>query len=123
MYPIGTKLGVNELFYQHVGTYYGNGLVLHNHQKNGAELVSLQEFSNGKNVALLEGGVNDVYAFFNRIHHVLASGQPYDFIKNNCEHTVSYVREGVARSPQLIFCGIISLCAVGAYVCLQRASS
>lgn len=123
MYPIGTKLAVDEFFYQHVGAYYGNGLVFHNHQNNGAELVSLQQFSNGKNVVVLEGGVKDVYAFYNRVHHVLASRQPYDFVKNNCEHSVSYVREGIAKSPQFIFYGILSLFVVGAYFCSQRASS
>lgn len=122
MYPIGTKLAVNEFFYQHVGAYYGNGLVLHNHRTNGAELVSLQQFANEKNVVVLEGGVNDVSAFYNRVHHVLARRQPYDFVTNNCEHTASYVREGVAKSPQLVFFGILGLCAVGAYACSQRTS-
>ena len=111
MYSIGTELGVNELFYTHVGTYCGNGRVFHNHWKNGAEIISLQQFSNGKKIVVRASGVDDVPAFFNRVQRALANPRPYNFVNNNCEHAASHAREGVASSPQLVFYGVLGLFA------------
>ncbi|MEW8051106.1 MAG: hypothetical protein AB2809_12075 [Candidatus Thiodiazotropha sp.] len=120
MYPIGSKLGVNMLFYTHVGVYCGNGKVLHNHWKNGTEIVSLQEFCGDRKIMVLSSGVKDVTAFFNRVNNVLANARPYDVFKNNCDHTASFVREGVASSPQLSFYGGIGL-LIGVYALVRGA--
>lgn len=114
MYSIGTKLGVSELFYTHVGAYYGNGMVFHNHWKNGAEIISLEEFANLKTIAVLEPGVADQYAFFIRVQQALAAPRAFNFVTNNCEHATSLVRSGVASSPQLAFYGALGLIALGA---------
>ncbi len=122
MYSIGTKLGVNELFYTHVGAYYGNGMVFHNHWKNGAEIISLEEFTNGKTIAVLETGVVDQYSFFIRVQQALSAPRPFNFMTNNCEHAASLVRSGVASSPQLAFYGVLGLVALGA-LALSRGGS
>lgn len=108
------KLGVRELFYTHVGAYYGNGMVFHNHWKNGMEIVSLREFSGGKRVVLLAPGVDDVNAFYTRVQQALSSPGAFNFLTNNCEHATSIVRNGVASSPQLALYGMIGLLAIGA---------
>lgn len=113
MYPIGSKLGVNELFYKHVGAYCGEGMVFHNHWKNGAEIIPLQQFSNGKKVHMLDQGVQDIGEFWHRVRQLLAHRKSYNLVTNNCEHSASYVRDGVATSPQLIFFGAVSLIALG----------
>ncbi|GMU68254.1 MAG: hypothetical protein AMXMBFR37_05870 [Steroidobacteraceae bacterium] len=114
MYPIGTKLGVSELFYTHVGAYYGNGKVFHNHWKNGAEIISMEEFASGKTITVLEQGVADQYAFFIRVQQALSAPRPFNFLTNNCEHATSLVRSGVAASPQVTFYGVLGLVALGA---------
>lgn len=113
MYQIGSKLGVNMLLYTHVGVYYGEGMVFHNHWKNGAEIIPLEQFCNGKKVDVLEQGVQNVNQFWMRVQQILASRTPYSFISNNCEHAVSYAREGVTASPQLAFYGAVGLITLG----------
>lgn len=115
MYSIGTKLGVSELFYVHVGRYIGNGQVIHNHWRYGAEVITLQEFSNGNKVKVLDQGVQFPYEFMGRVQQVLAARKPYHILNNNCEHTASYVSTGVASSPQLAFYGGLTL-LTGAYL-------
>lgn len=100
MYAIGTKLGVKEFFYTHVGSYYGSGRVFHHHWKNGPEIVSLEEFAKGRQVIVLDGAVDDEPAYYRRVNQLLANPKPYA-VFNNCEHADSYVRTGVAASPQL----------------------
>lgn len=113
MYPIGTKLGVDELFYTHVGTYYGDGMVFHNHWRSGAEIIPLNQFLNNKEVRVLSHGVQNAYAFFVRVQNVLRARKPYHALTNNCEHVASYVRDGIASSPQAAFWGAAGLIAIG----------
>jgi len=122
MYAIGTELGVKELFYTHVGTYLGNGRVFHNHWKNGVEIVSLHEFSNGKKIVVRTSGVDDVPAFYNRAGRALANPHPYNFLNNNCEHAASLAREGVESSPQLAVYGVLGLFA-GTFLLIRGAKS
>lgn len=123
MYQLGAKLGVKELFYTHVGTYMGNGMVFHHHWKNDAEVISLQQFANGKKVTLIEDGVADTYAFFSRVQYALNNPRPYDFVNHNCEHATSYVRGGIASSPQVAFWGTLALFAAGTYVLSRGANA
>lgn len=112
MYPIGAKLGVREFLYTHVGRYVGNGRVFHNHWKNGAEIVTVDQFANSKKVKILEQGVQSPQEFRKRVQYLLALNKPYCFLSNNCEHAASYVSNGIASSPQLILYSIIALAGV-----------
>ena len=122
MYPIGVKLGVREFFYTHVGRYVGDGQVFHNHWKNDAEIITFDQFAKGKEVRVLDQGVQSIEEFMRRIQHVLASGKPYNFLTNNCEHTASYVSNGVTSSPQLIFLWQFNLVGRYVYSAMMRAS-
>jgi hypothetical protein len=97
-------------------------MVFHNHWKNGAEIVSLAEFSNGKEILVLELGVADQYAFFIRVQQALSVPPAFNFLSNNCEHATSLVRSGVASSPQLAFYGLLGLVALGA-LAISRGGS
>lgn len=122
MYKIGTKLGVNRLFYTHVGLYIGNGQVFHNHWRNDSEIISLQQFANGNEVEVLDQGVQSPHEFINRVRQVLASRKPYHPLNNNCEHTASYVGTGIASSPQIAFYGLMFLIGSG-YLLWQKTRS
>lgn len=113
MYPIGIKLGVSELFYTHVGRYIGNGQVIHNHWRNGTEIISLQTFANGKKVKMLDQGVQSSHEFLYRVQQVLTNRKPYHLLNNNCEHTASYIGTGTASSPQIALYGCLALLAGG----------
>lgn len=113
MYQVGTKLGVSEFFYTHVGRYVGNGMVFHNHWRNGAEIIPLSQFRNGKKVMVMDQGVVDRHAFLSRVQQAIKSGKPYNLLTNNCEHTASLVSTGIPSSPQLACYGILSLIAIG----------
>lgn len=120
MYSIGTKLGVSEFFYTHVGRYIGNGQVIHNHWRNGAEIISLEDFANGKTVKVMDQGVLSLHDFMERVKQVLCERKPYHLVSNNCEHTASYVSTGTASSPQLAFYGGMTLLA-GVYLWSRHA--
>ncbi len=120
MYAIGTKLGVSEFFYTHVGRYIGNDQVIHNHWRNGVEIISLQDFSIGKTVKVMDQGVQSRHEFMERVHNVLRSQKSYHLLNNNCEHTASYVSTGTASSPQLAFYGGLAMLA-GVYLWSRHA--
>lgn len=101
MYAIGTLLGIRGIFITHVGVYIGNDMVLHNHKRNDVEIVSLQEFSNGRGIVVLESGVDDAYGFLVRLHQETLYSRSYNLVTYNCEHMASLVRLGEAHSTQL----------------------
>lgn len=118
MYLIGSELSVPQYFYEHVGVYVGNGRVFHNHPVRGEELVSLNDFATGRKITVRRPGVSDVSGFFHRVREARAKPTPYRFLTNNCEHTVSKLRTGVARSPQVQFWGCM-LGVVGMIITLR----
>jgi hypothetical protein len=120
MYAIGTVFEVQESFYKHVGVYVGGDRVLHNDRQRGEEVVTFAQFLNGRSYTVRHGGLTDTMNFLQRVQQVLAKPNSYDFLFNNCEHTVYRVRSGVASSPQLASFGLLAL-VVGAGVALARA--
>ena len=98
---IGSLLAINKGLYDHVSAYLGNGTVIQNHPSKGIEIVSLHQFAQGKNIQLLESGVDNVVDFLSRVQSLLADPNRYNIFKNNCEHTVSWLRTGISESPQL----------------------
>lgn len=104
--PIGAKIGVSELLYTHTGVNLGNGQVFHNHWRNGAEIITADQFSNGKKIMVLSDGCKDLVSLHHRMRELLTARRPYDAFLFNCEHAASYVCDGVASSPQLKAFGI-----------------
>ncbi len=116
MYPIGAKLEVNCGLYRHVSLYIGNGYVLHNNRARGEEVVPLHILSEGKEISVASGGAADIASFLHRVRQVLANPKAYNLILNNCEHTASRVRDGIASSPQLFSYGLLVLLATGVFI-------
>jgi hypothetical protein len=113
MYRVGDKLGVDESIYTHVGVFLGNGRVFHNHWRYGAEIITIEAFCNGKEIRILSRGIHNTFEFEKRVKHLLMARKPYDFLVNNCEHAVTYVLYGAAKSPQIAFYGVACLIALG----------
>jgi len=108
MYEFGSVLSVPKSFFNHKGMYVGEGLVFHNHPSSGERLVSLKSFSKGRTITVDEKGVFDPVAVMSRLNQSLTNPSPYRLSKN-CDHTVSKLRTGVPRSPQLRFFGLLGV--------------
>lgn len=120
MLPIGSELSVTRSFYLHKGAYLGDGKILHNHPERGEEVVTLNQFADGGEIAVTQYGVEDVAAFFARVAETLASPGSYNFVRNNCDHTVNRLRIGIAKSPQVLAWGCATLVlATAAYLLLK----
>jgi hypothetical protein len=120
MLQVGSELSVPRSFYQHKGAYLGDGCVLHNHPDRGVEVVTLDHFAEGEQISIVNSGVADLTAFFARVNKMLSNPVHYDFIRNNCEHTVYWLRSGVAKSPQVVAWSCIGL-ALATTLLLLRA--
>jgi hypothetical protein len=104
----------------HKGAYLGDNNVLHNHPERGEEVVTLDQFADGGEITVTQYGVEDVAAFFARVAETHASPGNYDFIRNNCDHTVNRLRTGIAKSPQVLAWGCTTMALVTtAYLLLK----
>ncbi len=85
----------------HHGIALGDGRVLHNTPFRGEHICSEAEFRAGKRMyaSNLEGDARS--HTLRRAHLQVSEGRSYNLLTNNCEHTVSRVTSGEARSPQL----------------------
>lgn len=120
MYAMGTMLGVKGFPFTHVGVYLGNGMIFHNHWRNNAEIISLHKFSNGKEILILENGIDDVESFLARLQQVILRPRSYNALTNNCEHTASYVRVGEAHSVQLASFVVAAFIGISIYTLATR---
>jgi hypothetical protein len=120
MIPVGAKISVTEGFYAHVGVHLGNGRVFHHHWRNGTEIIPLQGFANGNKVSVLTQGMPNTHALMYRAQQLLSVRRPYNLWNYNCEHAASFVRDGVASSPQLAAYGLAAFC-LGGLLLLSRS--
>lgn len=95
----------------HFGVAVAPDLVLQNTPDKGEHVVTVQKFSAGEPIAVHRTGVNPAVVI-NRAQAVLVTPSKYDLFKNNCEHTVTRVVQGVSKSPQLVFF-VILLVVIG----------
>lgn len=82
-------------------------------------MVPVPVLANGKQIGASADGVADLALFYLRVQEILADPKPYDALFNNCEHTVSRVRTGIASSPQLAACVALGLAVVAVYFLLR----
>lgn len=82
----------------HKGVLLADGRVLHNTPGRGEHVSSFEEFRRGRRVYRV--GAADGRRGV-RLPAGVAVGRRYNLFTNNCEHTVSRVTEGRARSRQL----------------------
>lgn len=81
----------------HKGVMLADGRVLHNTPRRGEHISTLDEFRRGKRVYRVgQAGVRSA-----RADPRLQLLRPYNLFTNNCEHTVSRLTDGRARSGQL----------------------
>ncbi|XOV84692.1 MAG: hypothetical protein ACFHXK_06140 [bacterium] len=85
----------------HRGVALGGGRVLHNTPFRGEHVCSEREFRAGKRMYITRPGAAARHKMLTRVHADLDSGRGYNLLTNNCEHTVTRVTSGNARSPQL----------------------
>ena len=85
----------------HKGVVLPDGGVLHNTPRRGEHVSTLWEFADGEPVAVERRPYALRRATLERAQYVRPRSRGYDLFSNNCEHTVSRVAEGRARSPQL----------------------
>ena len=107
MYTVGSILSVQKILYRHVGAYLGKGLVLQNTPTRGAEIVTIDRFSEGASITVQDPGPICEISFLNRAYAIAVNPSPYNVLLNNCEHTVSKALHGVSRSPQILVAGIV----------------
>ncbi len=83
----------------HKGVALGDGRILHNTPFKGEHVCSESEFRAGRRlyVERREGGTPEIIR--SRIY--ATEKRNYNLLTNNCEHTVSRVMDGQAKSPQL----------------------
>lgn len=86
--------------FMHRGVVLADGRILHNSPFRGEHVVSESEFRAGRRLH-----VN--YTDCPRRRRFAATARPddgrgYNVLTNNCEHTVSRVLTGEAKSPQLV---------------------
>lgn len=89
---------------EHVGVLQPDGNVFHTSNGKGPEIVSLNQFSAGKVVHVVEQlALNEYPHTLMRIQFELLRQQPYDPITNNCEIVASRVAGKPGQSPQVKF--------------------
>ncbi len=102
---IGDLLKIDRGLYMHKGVfagYYQEGpCVLTNTLEHGERLWTLNAFLNGSTAQVLSNAHLDRWQIQIRIRQVLQSPQGYDLFTRNCEHTVNWVLNGKAESPQV----------------------
>ena len=86
-------------FVMHRGIALGDGRVLHNTPFRGEHICSEAEFRAGKRL-YTQSSAGLAHRHAARLADA-GEGRGYNLFTNNCEHTVSRLTEGRARSPQL----------------------
>jgi hypothetical protein len=102
------KLG----FIDHVGVGIGLNKVLHNLPGKGEHVSTIAEFGSGQPITVRPTGADPV-AVAARARRSLANPKRYHLLFRNCQHTVSEILYGVAKSPlaiaALVLVGVVIL--------------
>ena len=96
---MGDLLYRTKDFVEHAGVYLGNGLVFHISPANGAETISLSEYSAGLIVKVIHTDFDNKHLLEQRLREVIGSANSYSVSSNNCEHIASYLIYGEESEP------------------------
>jgi Lecithin retinol acyltransferase len=106
----GAHLTTRRLGYRHHGLYAGNGRVLHYrgmhrwlwHRRGPVEEISLDQFAHGHGFEVLAGAAErfDGATAVERARSRLGE-DCWNLWSNNCEHFVTWCRDGKPRSAQV----------------------
>jgi hypothetical protein len=94
---------------QHRGIYLGDDKVFENTPEAGERIGSLAEFAQGQPVTVEKVtalSAHELHELYRRVHAAANARRRYDLITNNCDHAVTRIIEGEARSPQLVGWGL-----------------
>lgn len=105
----------------HYGTGVSGALVAHTTPEMGKHVGPLEEFADGKHVAIRRPNRHPFANFAVEQRALSDLGRPYDAIKANCEHDVTTVHDGVARSPMLQ--SVVIGLSIGSILALLFSSS
>ena len=97
----------------HIGVAIGTDAVFHNTPERGEHVSSIAEFAAGKAVNAVPTGAEPV-SVLNRVHRALTKPKKYCPVSRNCEHSVTEVLSGIAKSPQLV--GVLVIVAILAVI-------
>lgn len=102
-----SKLRTGDLLYrskglvEHAAVYIGNELVCHCSPTNDVEIITVDEYSEGKTVGVIHTDIENKDLLQHRLKQILAANKTYSVFANNCEHIASYLIHGRRESRQL----------------------
>lgn len=85
----------------HKGLVLDDGRVLHNMPARGEHVSSVAEFADGHRIEVVPQALDQRRAAVRRAEDALRRPRSYHLLEHNCDHTVTHLTEGRARSPQL----------------------
>jgi hypothetical protein len=103
----------------HVGVAVGNDAVFHNSPLKGEHVSTVAEFAKGQPVHVHHTGIA-APTLLQRVGNILATPRGYSAIDRNCEHSVTEVLTGKAKSPQLLGWIVVAVIVVVAAVLWLR---
>lgn len=91
----------------HAGVYLGDMMVFHHSPESGAEVVSLSDYADGKDVHIVKSGSHNRQDLVAALEAILTTDSRYNPFTNNCEHLANTLLFGRHFSGQ-IQVGLIS---------------
>lgn len=103
---VGSILTRAKGLVQHQGIYLGDDQVFENTPEAGERIGSLAEFAQGQPVTIKKVIALSAHELYRRVHGAVNARRRYDLLTNNCDHAVTRIIDGEARSPQLVGWGL-----------------
>jgi len=98
--PPGSLISRGSFPVNHKGIYLENGWVFESTPEEGEHFSNIRRFAKGQPVHYRRLDI-PVSVLWARTQMAVATRHPYNLLANNCEHAVSRLLGGRARSPQL----------------------
>ena len=104
----------------HRGVYLGNGHVLHNTPAHGEHVSDIATFAQTHQVSVERISGHKKAEIRHRAFQTIIRPAPYNAVKNNCDHTVTRITEGIPTSQQLLFTILVLLGIASAALVLRK---
>lgn len=100
---IGDKLYRTKFCVEHVGTYIGNGWVLHNSPSFNVQVSRIDEFALGKDVKVIHSKLtsDEQAKLLLKVGAILKTKEKYHVLSFNCEHLATKLALDKSHSEQL----------------------
>ncbi|TDY66540.1 hypothetical protein CLV96_3919 [Leptospira meyeri] len=115
-----------EFGFRHTGVVYGkdifgNILILHNHQRNNVEIVTLNEFLGGEQIFQIRKPSLPIRDVFRNMKMALNESKSYNLTTFNCQHFSSSIVDGIETSTAVK--GVLTLGVVAGLIYFFNQSS